>query len=191
MLLALAQAVALGGGVMPSVISPPASSGEPLAFPEPEPDTVTPARRAPNVVFAEVLGNGLLYTINYERIIESWHVGLRVGLSAFSYPASSHGGSSNVTLLSLPVVASYYVGWPQHKLQLGVGATLLYLEPGSDAQGTRYAGDRSGLGAAATAVIGYRYLPRERGIAFGVGFTPIVRTTQILPWGGISVGYAF
>lgn len=149
------------------------------------------ARSASNVVFAEALGSGLLYSIDYERLIEAWHVGLRAGASYFTYAVSSYGKSGNLTLVTFPLVASYYVGWRSHHLQLGLGATILYTQAATDSQGTAFGGERSGTGVALAGVVGYRYLPRAGGISFGVGFTPLVRTSRLLPWGGANVGYVF
>ncbi|CAN5804259.1 hypothetical protein BH11MYX4_BH11MYX4_66920 [soil metagenome] len=149
------------------------------------------ARTASNVVFGEALGNGLLYSVNYERIFDALPIGLRAGASYFTYPVSSYGRSGNLKLATFPLVASYYVGTPRHKLQLGLGATILYLGVSSDSTGTKFEGERSGFGVAGTAVIGYRYLPPERGFSFGVGFTPLLRTSSFLPWGGANAGYVF
>ena len=155
------------------------------------PPPVVPPRTASNAIFAEVLGNGLLYSVNYERIIDSWNIGLRAGGSYFTYPVSSYGRSGNLKLATFPLVASYYVGTPRHKLQLGLGATILYLGVSTDSTGTKFEGERSGFGVAGTAVIGYRYLPPDRGFSFGVGFTPLLRTSSFLPWGGANAGYVF
>jgi hypothetical protein len=149
------------------------------------------AREAPNVVFAEALGSGLLYSVNYERIIDKWNVGLRGGVSYFTYAVSSYGASGNLTLVTFPVVASYYFSLRNHHLQLGLGATVLYTGVATDSQGTKFDGERSGAGVAVTGVVGYRYLPRDGGVSFGLGFTPLLRTSRFLPWGGANVGYAF
>ncbi len=155
------------------------------------PAPVVAARTASNVVYAEALGNGLLYSINYERLLESLHVGIRAGVSYFTYPVSSYGSSGNLTLATFPLVASYYFGTPRHKVQLGLGATILALGVSSDSTGTKFQGERSGGGVAATAVVGYRYLPPDRGFSFGVGFTPLLRSGRFLPWGGANAGYVF
>lgn len=153
--------------------------------------TPLPTRTAPNVVFAEALGSGLLYSVNYERILDRWNVGLRGGVSYFTYAVSSYGASGNLTLVTFPLIASYYFGWRSHHVQLGVGATILYTGVATDSQGTKFNGERSGAGVAATGVVGYRFIPRDGGVSFGVGFTPLVRTSRFLPWGGANVGYAF
>ena len=156
-----------------------------------DPAAAPPARTASNVVFAEPLGNGLLYSLNYARVVESWHLGLRAGASYFTYAVSKYGGSGKLTIVTLPLVASYYVpiAGSNHNVELGLGATVLYVAASTDSEGTRYG--RVGLDVAATGVVGWRYLPRDGGLTFGAGFTPLVRTTKVLPWGGLSAGYVF
>jgi hypothetical protein len=149
------------------------------------------ARTAQNIIFGEVLGSGLLYSVNYERIIDKWNIGLRGGASYFTYAVSSYGRSGNLVLVSFPIVASYYFGWRNHNLQLGLGATILYTGVATDSEGTKFEAERSGAGLAMSGVVGYRYMPRDGGISFGVGFTPLVRASKFLPWGGANVGYAF
>jgi hypothetical protein len=170
--------------------SPDAALAEAPRVPVTPAEVVAP-RTASNVVFAELLGNGLLYSVNYERIIDRWNLGLRAGVSYFTYPVSSYGRSGNLTIVTFPLVASYYIGTPQHKLQLGLGATILYTGVSSDSTGTKFESERSGAGISATAVIGYRYLPLDRGFTFGAGFTPLLRPTSFLPWGGAEAGYIF
>jgi hypothetical protein len=148
-------------------------------------------RTAPNNVFFEALGSGLLYSLNYERVLEKLHIGLRAGASYFTYAVSSYGRSGNLTLVSFPLLASYYFGWRSHHLQLGLGATILYTGATSDSQGTTFDTERSGAGLAASGVVGYRFMPRDGGVTFGVGFTPLIRASKFLPWGGANVGYAF
>lgn len=163
------------------------------APPEAAAPPATDERTASNVVFFEPLGNGLLYSLNYARIFERWHLGVRGGASYFTWAVSKYGGSGNMTLVSVPMVASYYFSlWrTAHHFELGLGATVLYSVASSDSTGTSFEGERTGLGLAGTAVVGYRYLPRDGGVTFGAGFTPLVRPSKFLPWGGISVGYAF
>jgi hypothetical protein len=165
--------------------APPADAAHPALPPAPT------ARTASNVLFGEALGSGLLYSINYERLVDRYNLGLRGGVSYFSHAVSSYGTSGNLKLLTLPFVVSYYLGTPQHKLQLGLGATAIYLAASTDSQGTSFGGERSGFGVAASAVVGYRYLPRDGGLSFGAGFTPLLRTSKFLPWGGVDAGYVF
>jgi hypothetical protein len=170
------------------VQDPPALSSPAPAPPPREPER-DPAR---NIVFAELLGSGLLYSVNYERLFPSWNIGVRAGASFITYAVSQVSGSSNLVLATFPIVASYYWGPSPHKLELGLGATVLYFSASTDSSGTKFDGAVDGLGVAATAVVGYRYLPRNGGWTFGIGFTPLLRATKgFLPWGGVNGGYAF
>jgi hypothetical protein len=178
-------------GAPAAVTAEPVVSQAPSAAEAPAAPPTARERTAPNVVFAEALGSGLLYSVNYERIIDKWNIGLRGGVSYFTYAVSSYGASGNLTLVSFPLVASYYFGWRSHHLQLGLGATILYTEVATDSTGTKFDGERSGPGIAAAGVVGYRFIPRDGGVSFGLGFTPLVRTSRFLPWGGANVGYAF
>lgn len=150
---------------------------------------------APNVVFAEALGSGLLYSVNYERRLPWFELGLRAGASFFTYAVSSYGGSGNLVLVSFPLQVTYdpsfSARYPAHRLHAALGATVLYLDAASDSRGTSFGGDGAGLGVAAAGALGYRFLPPDGGFTFAVAFTPLVRPTGFLPWGGASAGWAF
>jgi hypothetical protein len=167
-----------------------------VTAPDALPQTVevapAPDATAKNAVFFEGLGSGLLFSVNYARYLPEWHLGLRAGVSFITYKVSRAAGSGNLVLGTLPLLASYYIGPPRHKLELGLGATIIYFSASSDATGTKFEGAGTGLGVAASGVIGYRYLPAVSGFTFGAGFTPLLRATKgFLPWGGASAGYAF
>jgi hypothetical protein len=193
-------------------LAPPAP--EPTANPVEAPDAQAPAQQAPlraaeapapvmdpgaagptprtasNAIFLEGFGNGLLYSVNYERILGE-HFGVRAGFSYFTYAVSSYGKSGNLDLLTVPMVVSYYTGWDDHKIQLGLGATIIYRGAPTDSEGTAFGGERAGAGLAASGVVGYRYLPQRGGFTFGVGFTPLIRASKALAWGGANAGYLF
>ncbi len=143
-----------------------------------------------HVAFVEVFGNGLLYSANYEVLVRPWNIGARIGVSYFSTKISDHALSHPYTLVTVPIVLDYYLGTVHHKLQLGLGATVLYTRVSTDGLGLSYGTD--GVAVAGTAIVGYRYFPRDRGFSFGLGFTPLLRATKgILPWGGADVGWVF
>lgn len=148
-----------------------------------------------NAIFFEALGSGLLYSVSYERRLP-WHdLGVRAGGSFFTYATSAYGGSGNLTLVSIPLLATWAPAlsskYPAHRANVGAGATVLWLDPPTDSRGTSYGGDRAGLGVAASAVLGYRYLPPSGGFTFALAFTPLLRASGLLPWGGVSAGIAF
>lgn len=177
----------MSGPPPPVVIQAPAQ--------QPASSAVAPSasgESAPNAVFLELLGNGLLYSVNYERLLTQWNVGLRAGVGFVAYKVSSANGAGALVLASFPLVASWYYGSGNHRLQLGLGATVLYVKASTDAAGLSYQGSVPSFGVAATAVIGYRYWPRHGGFTFGAGFTPLLRESKgILPWGGAEAGFAF
>jgi len=65
-------------------------------------------RREPayNSIFVEGGGPGLLYSLNYERVVEN-DFGLRVGMSYVSFSASAGSSSASATILAVPVIFSY------------------------------------------------------------------------------------
>ena len=198
-LILLAAPAAADGAAAPEPVPSSAPASAPAPAPAPE-TAESPAPLAPearprtalNDIFFEAFGSGLLYSVNYERVIDKWNVGLRGGFSYFTYPVSKYGQSGNLTLVSIPILASYYYSlWHSHFVQLGLGATVLYTGVATDSQGVKFDAERSGFGLAASGVVGYRYKPRDGGVSFGVGFTPLLRFSKFLPWGGADVGYAF
>jgi hypothetical protein len=169
------------------IVASPSTTG-------PSPTTVASREEEPakNAIFLEALGSGLLYSVNYERVLPELSVGLRAGASFITYKVSNAEGSGNLVLATLPMLVNYYLGTPRHKVQLGLGATVMYFSASSDSTGTKFEGAGVGLGLAASGVIGYRYVPATRGVTLGAGFTPLLRSPKgLLLWGGASVGYAF
>jgi hypothetical protein len=151
-----------------------------------------PERGPERAVFVEALGSGLLYSLNYEHFLAEQRVGVRGGAGFITYKVSKAEGSGNLTLATFPILLSYYFGTAHHKLEIGLGATAIYFSAATDATGTKFEGEGTGLGIAASGVVGYRYVPTGRGATFGVGFTPLLRVSKgFLPWGGAHVGYAF
>lgn len=172
-----------------SAAATPGGPATPAGAPaQPAPAEQEQGRTANNAIFIELLGNGGIYSLNYERFIRDF--GVRAGFSYLSIEASAGGTSAKVSFLTVPVVGSYYLGGENHKLQLGAGLVVVYLS--GEASNDRYTtSGASGLGVAATGVVGYRYMPRTGGFNFGVGFTPLVGAGGFLPWGGLSLGAVF
>ena len=156
-------------------------------------------RDANNSFFAELGGPGLLYSVNYERIVEN-DFGLRVGFSYASFSASAGGASASASLLTVPVIASYLgLRSGNHALELGGGATVVYAS-GSGSSGP-FAGSGSGMMALGTALIGYRRQPVDGGFMFRVGIealagkglalsNPDPNSFGVLPWMYLSLGFS-
>lgn len=125
--------------------------------------------------YVELLGNGLIYSVNLDRrFTERWSG--RVGLAAF-------GGAA------VPVTANYLAGSGSHHLEAGAGPLFLYFPENSDPN-DEFADIEGGTGVLGTATLGYRYQPRAGGFVFRIGFTPVFGPGGVLPWAGISFGFA-
>lgn len=133
-----------------------------------------------NSVYLEILGQGGIYSLNYDRLFSEYFGG-RIGFSAFTSIFES-------SFLLVPITANYLVGSKNHHLELGAGVvfgSIDFNDSESDAKGSALI---------ETATIGYRYQPKQDGFLFRIGFTPLIRLGSdgdFLPWGGLSVGYSF
>jgi hypothetical protein len=154
-----------------------------LAMTWPENSRAQSVRTAHNSVYLELLGNGALYSMNYDRMF-SESVGGRIGVMYIAL--NEDQGNDNVSVTFVPVMVNYLVGEGKHKLELGLGALLVFASGGFDETG-----DFEGSGVGGTATFGYRLQPPGGGFVFRVGFTPIFSSSGFLPWGGASFGFGF
>jgi hypothetical protein len=183
--------VAPVAGTFPGAASPEAGTPATTAVAAPA------ARTAHNSIFVELAGNGGIYTVNYDRVINE-HFSVRAGLGYMALGASATASNGNgttttasasVSMLAIPILANFLLGNQNHKLELGGGVTLFKMTGTS----STFEGVASGsaFGPVGTLVAGYRYVPSDGGFTFRIGFTPLVSTESFMPWGGISFGYLF
>ena len=156
-------------------------------------------RDANNSIFIEAGGPGLLYSVNYERIVEN-DFGLRIGASYTSLSASAGGSSASAAFTTIPVIASYLgLRGGNHILELGVGGTAVFAS--GAASGTGMAVSGSGMAALGTALIGYRRQPVNGGFQFRIGLEALVgkglalsnpdpNSMGVLPWMYMSLGFS-
>lgn len=150
-------------------------------------------RTAVNTIYLEILGNGGIYSINYERMLQD-NFGIRVGGSYFGVSVQSPSKDSTITTntLSFPIMANYFIGTEASRLELGLGVALSSASASvkSVTNGETSVG---GFGANLTSTIAYRLQPPQGGFNFKIGVTPFLSlatgTFQI--WGGISAGFGF
>jgi|WetSurMetagenome_2_1015567.scaffolds.fasta_scaffold138488_2 hypothetical protein len=163
-------------------------------------------RTALNSIYAEGLGPGLLYSINYERLVVN-DLGVRVGMSYSSFSASSTNmngtteGSASVAFMTFPLTASYLgISGGAHCLELGGGMTLISASGKASAPGMESKG--SGMAVLENVLIGYRIHPVNGGFQFRVGFSGLFGTGLgfsvtdptafgFLPWFYLSLGGCF
>ncbi len=154
----------------------------------------------PSSVYFEALGNGLLYSVNYDRLLTG-SLGGRVGVSHFA--------PDEVSVTTFPVSAYYLVGSGNSRLELGLGmCVMLQGEKQSFSFMSSLDEEFKGNGVLGTATLGYRHQHPEGGFMFRAGMTPFFGTFErdISPTyfetvtedvfrvhlsGGLSAGYAF
>ena len=160
-------------------------------------------RTAQNNVFLEAGGPGLLYSINYERIIEN-DFGLRAGFSWQSFSASVSSGTStangSATFMTFPVLVDYLgISSGNNVLEIGAGGTAVHAS--GSASGTGIAAAGSGMMVLGTAIIGYRRQPVNGGLQFRIGVealmgkglalsNPDPNSFGVLPWMYLSLGFS-
>jgi hypothetical protein len=157
-------------------------------------------RTAHNSIFVEGLGPGLLYSLNYERMLGD-DLALRIGTSYLSLGAANSLGGVGVGFLAVPLVASYLgVSSGDHALELGVGGIFVHASGEASAGGITLAGTGNTIWG--TALIGYRRQPVNGGFVFRVGMSALVgrglgfnpfdpAAVGVVPWPYLSLGATF
>lgn len=143
----------------------------------------------PNVVYGELLGNGALYSINYERMLRqkkgelaNKQFSIRIGFSYISH--------SYVEYNYIPLEFIWFKGEGKHHFEYGIGLTTQL--------GQNYLGYRR-YRFFVTPRIGYRYQNPNGHLVLRIGLTGVIffhyalinDILDIFPWPGISCGYAF
>ena len=142
---------------------------------------VTVTDRAPQAVYAELWGKGLIFSVNYDRRFSKRLDGLGFSVGAGYLKVDGVG------LFSLPVGLNYLLGKNGKYLELGAGAsyfsaTISDIDNASD----------HGSTVIGTMTIGYRSQPVNGGFMFRAGLNPIIFKNNFIPyWPYISFGYNF
>lgn len=144
-----------------------------------------------NVLYLELGGNALIYSINYERYFTD-DLALRLGAGFMSVTASDNasGASARASLLLAPLMLGYTGARSgAHAFEVGGGLLLARASASvNDTGGTDFA---SGTEVWPTATLGYRYAPFAGGFHFKAAFTPVLASKNFLPWFGVSAGVVF
>ncbi|HSJ67651.1 MAG TPA: hypothetical protein VK921_08250 [Anditalea sp.] len=136
-------------------------------------------------VFVEVLGNGLIYSVNYDTRFSQRFDGIG-GRAGIGYIAID-----GTTLTTMPFLLNYLFGKEKHFFEIGVGPTVILASANSGGFGP--VGDRErGSAVIGTMSVGYRLEPTDGGFMFRAGLTPIFDSSSFWPlWPQVSFGYAF
>ena len=158
-------------------------------------DIFEPGQR-PHSFYAEAGGPGLYYSLNYDTRFKQtrngWGIRAGVGYTA----VDDH------RLFALPVQLSYFLGKNGNYFEMGAGATFLntrdrhiyydYDEMGEWAMPAERIEIESDSQVMGTLTMGYRRQPVDGGFLFRVGFSPILRGNEFIPYlPYISFGYSF
>jgi hypothetical protein len=126
-----------------------------------------------NIVYLEGGGVGILYSLNYERIISD-NLSIRIGYTSWAMPI--YGGSDSFA--GIPLLVNYFQGEGNNKVEFGVG--LEYAND-SDYRHT----------IIAVGTVGYRYQPKDGGFHFRIVVVPIIGFGKFSVIFGISTGFYF
>lgn len=149
---------------------------------------------APNTVYLELLGSGLLYSVNFDRIVLP-SLAMRAGLMyadvsgvTINIEGSDTPSPNNTLSLGLAALGgSYLYRDPPHRIEYG--GTLLV---GGSKLDAAVSGTETDVLMGLSGIVAYRYQPPEGGLFFRVAYTPIVLAGAVVPaWGGVSIGWSF
>lgn len=130
------------------------------------------SRMAKNFIFAEVGGNGVLLSINYEHLLNE-KVGIRIG-----------AGTAGYSGLTFPIMLNYYF-FEKPKLELGIGLLSVSNMMSNDLIGEE--------GTLISFTIGLKSYKANGGFLFRLSFTPFynLSNSKFILYGGLSAGWAF
>ncbi|HEX4475050.1 MAG TPA: hypothetical protein VH142_08240 [Polyangiaceae bacterium] len=157
------------------------------------PEEVYGDRYANNSVYLEGLGPGLVYSLNYDRVLGE-DFSLRAGLGLVLGEEKSASGEKSIKplILSIPVMLNY-IGSGSRWSMLEVGAGLVLLHVGARVSYIYVQKrDNAETSPVAAALLGYRYQPPNGGFMFRAGVTAFVGRYGFLPlWPYASAGWSF
>jgi len=133
-------------------------------------------RSAKHLVYLELLGNGLIYSVNYERFFRNrWSMRVGAEYLAWEDEEPSESWAATFWLLML----NYLKSKGNSHLEMGFGLTMVIARQldGPDEENLVYP----------TGTLGYRYQRPDGGLVFRAGLTPL----YYHPFLGVSLGYAF
>lgn len=147
-----------------------------------------------NTVYFELLGNGGLYSIGYDRVIyQKNDKGLSVSMALTYFPRNSSDiyefFPNNSGYISPQI--NYFKG-NKHKLELGLGYTLAmhYIDNPMKVEEPKFLYTHY-----ICARVGYRYQNPKNGLFFKAGFLLLQVFSKdlffIAPWAGFAVGKSF
>ena len=144
-----------------------------------------------NTIYFELLGNGLVYSLNYDRMVTE-KISVRAGYGGLtvSQMTISSGTIVNedIKITLIPVLANYLRGEGNHKLEMGAGIVLVSLDYTGNVADVNFS--LAADGAIPTGNFGYRYQKPEGGFFFKASLCPFFAETMVTSV-GLGLGYSF
>ena len=141
-------------------------------------------RTARNGLYAELGGNGGIWSANYERFLTD-DLSLRIGAS---YVSVTDSLGTNATLATFPLTASW-LGMRSGSHALEVGAGVVFASA-SISTGT-FGAKAFGSAVIGTGILGYRYAPLNGGFTLRLAFTPLFGNGEVFASVGLALGAVF
>lgn len=111
-----------------------------------------------NAIYLELFGNGLFYSVNYERLFKE-NLSIRFGGAYFSEISS--GFISFGPHVTLPILINYHLSINENKIfEIGLGTTLVFLNTDSNIY--------------LTSSIGLKSLDQKAGKFFKINLSPYI-----------------
>jgi hypothetical protein len=153
-------------------------------------------REAQNAIYVDLLGPGLFYSLNYDRMLTD-DLSARIGFSYISFGASAGDGtaSADFSYWAVPLTVSYLgIGSENNMLEVGGGPIIMNVSGSGviETDDTKTGAEASATVFAMTGMVGYRHQPSDGGFVFRIGASPVMAFgAGFLPWGYLSLGAAF
>jgi hypothetical protein len=152
-----------------------------------------------NTIFFEALGNGFLYSVNYDRLVTP-NIAVRIGFSILPIIVPD----VNSLIMSVPISASYLHHFPNSPSNIELGLGFSTVNSTSDGYPPAHILGRKPFSETFVFVVpmlGYRLQPKQGGFNFRVLWTPLtwslgIETTTSKPpafwyWFGLGLGHTF
>jgi hypothetical protein len=143
-------------------------------------------QKSNNIIYIELLGNGLFSSLNYEYAISN-NFSARIGLGyAFSNSESNSGAHHDFAFLPVAMLNYLFQIHDNNYLEIGAGALISASDLSSSP------GFESTVAVVPTFALGYRYSPKNGGFFFSAAFDMFsVSLSSVAPWAGLGLGYRF